>query len=177
MVSSDSNKPYPKLSTEETERVLREAAAHLRAEREFRARLRVSELRTIPELTPKHDARFAELMDAALKGQVPIYFAAVPLGLCVPFDLDYRPDQHPVGAEAIRQHSKQGEGGNLQHIIVYQRGSWFVVADDYISLFASLSGMPDYVPCWIMGKPDSALVKDVQGPLAVSDVRGIFGLM
>ena len=139
--------------------------------------MNASEVYAIPGLTPKVDPRFDELMAEALKGLIPIYFGAVPLGLCVPFDLDYRPDQHPVGAEAIRQSLEQGKSGNFQKIIVYQRGAWFVVADDYIPLFGCLSGMPDYVPCWIMGKPDSALVKDVQGPIALSGVPGIFGLL
>jgi hypothetical protein len=136
----------------------------------------LSEIHTIPELTPKRDQRLSELMEGALQGKVRVYFAAVPLALCVPFDLDYRPDQHPIGASAIRETSEQWGKGQFQNLLTYQRGAWFVIADDYIPLFSALSGMPDYVPCWVLGEPDSDYVKDVQGPLALGDVPGIFGM-
>ena len=136
----------------------------------------VSELRLIPDLVPKHDERLSELMQQALAGKVAIYFAAVPVCLCVPFDLDYRPDQHPIGVAAVRETAERWRNGHFQNLLVYQRGVWFVIADDYIPLFAAISGMPDYVPCWILGKPESDHVKDVQGPLAQKDVCRILGV-
>lgn len=59
-------------------------------------------LRTIPNLVPKRDDTFVRLVVEAVGGKVPVYLAAVPLASCVPFDLDYRPDLHPVGAAAIQ---------------------------------------------------------------------------
>ena len=61
-------------------------------------------------------------------------------------------------------------------LFVYQRGKWFVVSDDYIVLFAALNGLPDYVPCWVLGKPDGDLVRDVQGTVASKDVAQLLGI-
>ncbi|MBV8807124.1 MAG: hypothetical protein JO033_00500, partial [Acidobacteriaceae bacterium] len=115
-------------------------------------RIPVSEPRLIPDLAPKHDERLSELMQQALAGKVDVYFAAVPL---CPFDLDYRPDQHPMGLAAIRETGERWKNGQFQNMLAYERGAWFVISDDYIPLFAALPGMPDYVPCWILGKPQS----------------------
>ncbi len=112
-----------------------------------RAVIAASDIHELPDLTPKHDERFSALLDGALSGDVPVYFAAVPLALCVPFDLDYRPEMHPVGAMAIRQMTEEGRNGQFQNMFFCQRGKRFVVSDDYIVLFATLNGLPDYMPC------------------------------
>jgi hypothetical protein len=136
----------------------------------------ISTIGTLPELTPKKDDRFSALLQSAVSGAVPVYYAAVPLALCVPFDLDYRPDLHPVGANAISQMAEAWKNGQFQKLFVYQQGKWFVVSDDYIQLFAALTGLPDYVPCWVLGKPESDLVRDVQGPIASNEVSRLLGL-
>ncbi|MFN7936527.1 MAG: hypothetical protein U0R19_24610 [Bryobacteraceae bacterium] len=46
--------------------------------------------------------------------------------------------------------------------------------DDYIPLFAALSGSPDYVPRWVFGKPDNNLARDVQGPIATEEIPGLW---
>lgn len=138
--------------------------------------MKPSDIRSLPDLTPKHDERFSALLQCAASGDVPVYFAAVPLAICVPFDLDYRPDLHPVGEQAISQMIDGWTKGQFQKLFVYQRGKWFVVSDDYITLFAALQGQPDYVPCWVLGKPDSDLVRDVQGPIATKDVPKLLGI-
>jgi hypothetical protein len=135
-----------------------------------------SALHSLPGLTPKHDERFLALLQGAVSGGVPVYFAAVPLAICVPFDLDYRPDLHPVGAQAINQMVEAWNTEKFPKLFVYQRGKWFVGSDDYIPLFAALRGLPDYVPCWVLGEPDSDLVRDVQGPIAPEDVPKLLGL-
>jgi hypothetical protein len=140
------------------------------------AKIAVADIHSLPDLTPKHDQRFSTLLQGAVSGDVPVYFAAVPLALCVPFDLDYRPDLHPVGVKAINQMTEKWNKGQFQNMFVYQRGKWFVVSDDYIVLFAALPGLPDYVPCWVLGKPESNLVRDVQGPIPSSDVTRLLGL-
>jgi hypothetical protein len=138
-------------------------------------KVKPSDLQFLPGLTPKHDERFSALLNGAVSGDVPIYFAAVPLDLCVPFDLDYRPDLHPVGKQAIAQVFSAWSNGQFQNLFVYQRGKSFVVSDDYIPLFAALRGQPDCVPCWVFGKPDSDLARDVQGPIVQEDVLKILG--
>jgi hypothetical protein len=115
------------------------------------------------------------LLQGAISGAVSVFFAAVPLALCVPFDLDYRPDLHPVGAKAISDATEAGSKGQFQNLFVYQRGKWFIVSDDYIILFAALNGLPDYVPCWVLGRPEGDLVRDVQGPIAPSEVTRLLG--
>jgi hypothetical protein len=114
---------------------------------------KLSDLDFLPGLTPKHDERFSALLKGAVSGDVPIYFAAVPLALCVPFDLDYRPDLHPVGEQAITQVFGAWSNGQCENLFVYQRGKSFVVSDDYIPLFAALRGQPDCVPCWFSANP------------------------
>ena len=140
------------------------------------ATIAVSELHSLPGLTPKHDERLSALLQGAVSDDVPVYFAVVPLALCVPFDLDYRPDLHPVGAMAIGQMTEECRNGQFQELFVYQRGKWFIVSDDYIVLFAALNGLPDYVPCWVLGKPEGDLVRDVQGPIASNDVARLLGI-
>ena len=140
------------------------------------ATIAVANVHSLPDLTPKHDEQFSALLQGAVSGDVPVYFAAVPLALCVPFDLDYRPDLHPVGAQAISQMTEEWSNGQFQEMFVYQRGKWFVVSDNYIVLFAALPGLPDYVPCWVLGKPEGDLVRDVQGPVAPKDVAQLLGL-
>jgi hypothetical protein len=41
-------------------------------------------LHFLPDLTPQTDERFSHLLSQALDGQIPVYFAAIPLALCVP---------------------------------------------------------------------------------------------
>jgi hypothetical protein len=43
-------------------------------------------------------------------------------------------------------------------------------------LFAALNGLPGYVPCWVLGKPESDLVRDVQGPVPSSKVARLMGI-
>lgn len=138
--------------------------------------MKLSDIHFLPDLTPKLDERFSALLKGAVSGDVPVYFAAVPLAICVPFDLDYRPDLHPVGEQLINQMIDAWNNGQFQKLFVYQRGKWFVVSDNYIALFAALRGQPDYVPCWVLGKPDSDLARDVQGPIASEDVLKLLGI-
>ncbi|MGF1573632.1 MAG: hypothetical protein ACFCU1_11255 [Sumerlaeia bacterium] len=133
-------------------------------------------IKSAPDLAPAHDEQFAKLFASAINGTVPVYFAAVPVGNIVPFDLDYRPDLNKMGAAGIQHCFKQAQQGHFQKLIVYQRGAWFVVSDDYVPLFAYLQGGPDYMPCWIMGKPTGNGLKDVQGPLATTEVKKAFGI-
>lgn len=141
-----------------------------------RARIPANQLHPHPELTPKRDETFMHLAERAIKCEVPVYFAAIPLRCCVPFDVDYRPDRHPVGKQAIRSTALEGAKGNFTKMIVYPRGAWFVVADDYIPLFAALLGNPDDVPCWVLGKPDADYASQIQGPIDAEGVREVFEL-
>ncbi len=139
-------------------------------------RVNTDEIGIDPGLCPNNDPTFDLLFKQAMNGMTPVYFGAIPLELCIPADPDYRPDTHPIGSQAIEASFQEGARGHFSRLIVYPRGKWFVVSDDYIPLFAYLRGSPDYVPCWILGKPDNDLVKDLQGPIAHSDVPNALGL-
>lgn len=45
-----------------------------------------------PDLAHVYDDKLNRLLDGAVKGTVPVYFAAMPLGLCVPFALKDVPE-------------------------------------------------------------------------------------
>jgi hypothetical protein len=173
-VASSNEQKTSKLTDDEAERSSEKETRHPPTEA-FPDKVPAKDIHSLPNLTPKHDERFSALLTGAVSGEVPVYFAAVPLAICVPFDPDYRPDLHPVGEQAISQMIEAGIRGQFQKLFVYQRGKWFVVSDDYITLFAALRGQPDYVPCWVLGKPDSGLVRDVQGPIASGDVPKLLG--
>ena len=136
-------------------------------------KIRVDQIHLNPELTPPVDPILARLMQEAIEGRVPVYFAEVPLVLCVPYDPDYRPDLHPVGNAVIRQTMEDWQKQKFTNLLVYPRGVWFVVSDDYIQLFAALRGRPDCVPCWVLGKPENPFVENVQGPIRLEDVRRV----
>jgi len=131
--------------------------------------------KSLPGLTPAHDEHWIELGGRALAGEEPVYFAMVPIGNLIPFDIDYRPDLHPLGRADIARCTERALEGKFQYPVVYQRGYWFVVSDDYISLFAAMGGRPDYVACVVMGRIDHPLVKDVQA-VARGDVRKVLGI-
>ena len=139
-------------------------------------KMKVSDLKIDPSLQPNSDPEWLRLAEGALKGQVSVYFAKVPLVLCVPFDLDYRPDLHPVGKQAIHTFVEMAKRQEFKNLIVYPRGKWFVVSDDYIQLFAALEESPGFLPCIIMGKPENEMIQDLQGPIDPKDIRKVLGL-
>ena len=139
-------------------------------------RVNMADIHIDPGLCPNHDPTFDKLFEQAMNGITPVYFAAVPLGLCIPADPDYRPDLHAAGAAAVQAVYDEASQGKFPRLIVYPRGIWVVVSDDYIPLFAALRGRPDCLACWVLGRPDNDLVKDLQGPIAASDVRTALGL-
>lgn len=137
-------------------------------------RVPIEKLSTDPDLVPKLDDTFVQLVVAAVKGNVPVYLASVPLELCVPFDADYRPDLHPIGASAIKSLIENEELS--APMIAYPTSGRFIIADDYIRLFAALRTRAEYVACWILGEPENDRLCDVQGPIEMEDVPLALGL-
>jgi hypothetical protein len=118
-----------------------------------------------PDLDPGTDETFLALLQRALEGELPVYAAAVPPVLIIPHNPDFRPDQVPRGQLAIEATYEDWCAGQVSWLVVYPRGRWYVLSDDYIPLFAALRGMPDYLPCLILGTPDDPMLQDLQGPL------------
>ena len=137
--------------------------------------INAADIKINESLVPKKDELFIDLLRQAIDGKTPLYYGSVPIGLCIPFDPDYRPDTHPIGMQAIDQTYNDALAGNMQPLFVYQRGYWFVVSDDYITLFVALRGLLEYVPCWIIGMPNHDLVKDIEGPIAKERILRILG--
>ena len=136
----------------------------------------VDKVGTLEGLKPLKDDVFSYLLERAAAGEADVYFAAVPMGLVDPFDTEYRPQDHPIGAAAIDQIFKAWQAGEYQPCWVYPRNGRFILSDDYISFAAALRGDPESLPCWVIGLPEHPDVKDVQGPIELGDVRELLGL-
>jgi hypothetical protein len=134
-------------------------------------RVPVSELGIDPQMAPKRDERFVEVLKRAIQGETPVYFAQIPLILCIPFDLDYRPDLHPVTASAIQQIAAHVRRRQTPALFVYPRGKWFVIADDYLPLFAAIEERVEYVPCWVLGAIENPMVEKIRGPISPREFR------
>lgn len=128
-----------------------------------------------PTLRPNYDERFTEYYSDALESRIPVYYASVPIHLLVPFDLDYRPDKHPIGMKFIEALQNRWQQGNFNAIYAYQRGFWFVVSDDYISLFAAMMNNYETVVCMVMGELNHPQVTEFQ-LIPKGEVRSAFGL-
>jgi len=135
-----------------------------------------AEIEALAGLRPLYDPVFAYLIEGAYKGRVDVYFAAVPFGLIRPFDPDYDPGKHPVGRAAIAEFVARWEKGDFAQSWVYQKGDEFVLSDDYIIWEAAKIGKPDFLPCWVLGKPSNTDLRDVQGPIDRREVPTLLGI-
>ena len=140
-------------------------------------RVRVDSLKVDPETAPKSDETLLRLIGEAVEGRVPVYLAIVPLSRCGPFDADYGPHVHPAVAALTEARAKQVTEQPIP-ILVYPQGQWFVVSDDYPTLWAYQRNLPDSVPCIVLGKPEGEGVEIVKGPLEPDEAKAaIFGGM
>jgi hypothetical protein len=138
-------------------------------------RMDPNEIEALAGLRPLYDPVFNHLLEGAYNGSVAVYFAAVPLVLVRPFDPDYDPTKHPIGEAAVRELISRWSTGQFQNSWVYQKGQEFVLSDDYIVWEAAKRGLPDFLPCWILGKPTNAALRDVQGPIGSNEVAKLLG--
>ena len=136
----------------------------------------MDDINVAPGLNPKIDDFFVDLIVKASEGRVPVYYAAIPLSLVIPFDVEYRPDLHPIGKQYIEKLVEDMESEKYHPLRVYPKGKWFICPDDYMELFAAIQGNPPYVPGYILGDFNNEDVKGVRGPLSVTDVRKILGI-
>ena len=125
-----------------------------------------------PDLTPPQDPVLIDLLKKALTGDIPVYFAAVPLKLIQPFS-NFDPRKNLVGRQAIVDTQARWRNQQFQNMLVYQQGEKFVMSDDYITYYACLEGDPDFVPCWVLGECTSPEAHDVQGPIKTEDLNQI----
>lgn len=140
-------------------------------------RIAVSEIKgSVPGLEPAKDEVLLYLFDKVCSGELPVYFGAVPFELIVPFDKEYDPRKHPVGRAAVDQCSRDWLQGTMKYVCLYERGDRFILSDDYITFFAAVEGSPRLLPAWILGKPLSPRVEQLQGPIQYDEaVKVLFG--
>lgn len=129
----------------------------------------------LPGLQPLEDKVFQYLFGQAMTGDLQVFWAAIPMGLIIPFDKEYNPSLHPVGAAAIEEVTKEWQKGQFRYCWVYPQNKKFVLSDDYIIYFAALNGKPDYLPCFVMGDPHEDGVVDIQGPMSPESLREYAG--
>jgi hypothetical protein len=144
--------------------------------RERTERIPIKNIQTDPGLTPPHDPMLDYLLEGALKGNVPVFFAAIPLKIIKPFSDQYDPRRHPIGKQAVAMIQEQWKAKRFKNMLVYPKDDAFVMSDDYVTYYACLEGKADYVPCWVFGRFTSPHTRDVQGPIAKEDLRkALFG--
>jgi len=136
----------------------------------------LAKLQRIPELVPPTDAVFNYLLEEAVTGRLPVYFAAIPLEMVWPFAPDFDMEAHPIGKQMVDATYAAGCQGHIQKMWVYPRDDHFVAPDDYATLAAARRGEPDFVGCWVLGNPHLPGVQDIQGPIRPEDIREMLGI-
>ena len=124
-----------------------------------------------PQWVPPDDPVFQHLLQEAVDGRLPVYFAAVPLSRLRRHSPSFHPELTHGGSDVVSQIMARWHAGDFAKIWVYPAGQQFVVADDYFVLAAAEKGQPDFLPCWILGNVPEGYAKDVQGPIPVDWVR------
>lgn len=140
-------------------------------------RMDPKEIEALAGLRPLFDPVFDHLLEGAIKGVVPVFYAQVTPSLITPFDPDYMPSKHPSGEDAVQQVMAAWRQGQFQRCWVYEKAGRLILSDDYIVLEAVRRGQPDYMPCWILGKPVHVSTRNLQGPLPADEVARLLGFV
>jgi hypothetical protein len=133
-------------------------------------------MRSLDDLCPLKDEIFLYLLERALKGTVQVYYAEVSRTYIRRFDTNYDPRSHEVGKIAVAEVMDNWRKGRFKNVWVYEQQNHFVLSDDYITWAAAEEGQPDRMPCWILGEPTIDAAKNVQGPIAASEIPKLLGL-
>lgn len=122
---------------------------------------------------PPKDPVFDALFGLAIQGDLHVYFAAIPLSLVKPFASDFCFLETPNAEAVVDMLIADARQGRFPRLWVYEAGEGFVMSDDYPQYEACLQGQPDYVPCWVLGRPRHPAVVDVQGPVNARQAAGL----
>jgi hypothetical protein len=134
-------------------------------------RIPVKNLRPHTEVTPPHDAVLDYPLERALEGNVPVYFAAIPLGLIRPFSDQYDPRQHKLWPQLFESVRVRWEKEQFQKMLVYPRKNVFIMSDDYITYYACVAGNPEAVPCWVLGAVHASRCSPSAGTMSTEGLR------
>lgn len=126
--------------------------------------------------TPPDDPVFQYLLQEALYGHLPIFFAAVSLPRVRRYAPDFRPERTEEGPAVVQQIINRWRKGDTPYCWVYPKGELFILSDDYFTLAAAELGQPDFIPCWVLGHPSPDGAKDIQGPMKQMDMRKMLGM-
>ena len=127
-------------------------------------------------LVPRTDDMFMNLLDRAVAGEVPVYFAIIPRSLVRPFDTTCNVAAHPVGEAAIRNVMSDLIASEYHYAWVYPHEGAYVLSNDYVIWAAAERGKVEYLPCWVLGFPAVQGAVGVSGPVEPSVVRLILEL-
>ena len=130
-----------------------------------------------PALIPKKDPAFISLFKLAMSGDIPTYFAHIPLRLIRPFDERFLPQhRHPEGQIGVRIMTSLINEDKAPAVWVYPKDGVFVLSDDYHAYEAYRAEQVEYVPWYVMGDPTAAEVKIIKGPLMVKELLAAMGI-
>lgn len=138
--------------------------------------VRPDQLTVNPDWKPPSDPVFRHLLEEATSGAIPVYFAAIPPARILRYQAAFRPELTKDGDKVVRAIMDEWRQGGFLPIWVYPKGDLFVASDDYFTLAAAERGEPDFLPCWVLGRPSDTIAKDVQGPITPEGVRKMLGL-
>ncbi|MFL5612416.1 MAG: hypothetical protein ACJ796_01995 [Gemmatimonadaceae bacterium] len=133
--------------------------------------LRFSPAAGTSNLVPRRDHVFTHLLERALQGDVPVYFAIIPRVLIRPFDATCNVSVHPAGQAAVTEVMNDWSARSFHYAWVYPREGVYVLPEDYVIWTAVERSQVDYMPCWILGFPSTGGATEINGPLDVSVVR------
>jgi hypothetical protein len=139
-------------------------------------RLNPQDLKPYPGTKPPDDPVFKYLLQEGVFGNLPIYYAEISRKRVERFDPAFRPEQTEIGRSVVRRIMEDWQRGHFAVIWVYPKGDRFVSADDYLVLAAADAGEPDFLPCYVLGRPSDSAANNIQGPLDQAKMRKKLGI-
>ena len=122
-------------------------------------------------LVPRRDEIFVKLLDGAVQGGLPVYFAIIPRSLVRPFDASCNVELHPACRAAVGEVVNDWRASKFHYAWVYPHEGAYVLSDDYVIRAAVERSQVNYLPCWVLGFPSIEGAVATTGPLDVSVVR------
>lgn len=120
-------------------------------------------------LAPPRDEEFARRYGLVFDGELPLYFAKIPVSLVRPFAPEFRPSEDPDGSRMVAQLAASIQAALSQQertpsVWVYPSSDCYVMSDDYKSFAAYATLGVDLIPCMVMGEPTVPGPVEMMGP-------------
>jgi len=139
--------------------------------------INVKDIKPYPGMEPKKDSNFIKIFKLAITGEIPTYYAKVPIHLIQLFDQRFLLKDKPGREKAIRHlgHSIDQQEGPA--VWVYPKDGMFILSDDYFAYQAYRATNAEFLPCFIMGNAPMTGLETVEGPLSREEVCNALGLV